>query len=211
MADAIDVSRELLRRAADGDQAALDNLLSPFRNRLKRMVRVRLNPRLQGRVDDSDVVQDALLEASQRLQQYLQGPGMPFFLWLRHITGQKLIDVHRRHLGRQKRDPSLEVSLHRGAWPMASCTSLAEQLLGRFSSPSQAAIKAEMRQRVQDALNTLDPLDREVVAMRHFEQLSNAETAAALGIGKSAASSRYLRALKRLKDILENIPGFLED
>jgi RNA polymerase sigma-70 factor, ECF subfamily len=206
-----DVSPELLRRAADGDQAALDDLLSPFRNRLKRMVRVRLNPRLQGRVDDSDVVQDALLEASQRLRQYLQGPGMPFFLWLRHITGQKLIDVHRRHLGRQKRDPSMEVSLHRGAWPLASCTSLAEQLLGRFSSPSQAAIKAEMRQRVQDALNSLEPLDREVLAMRHFEQLSNAETASALGIGKSAASSRYLRALKRLKDILENIPGLLED
>jgi RNA polymerase sigma-70 factor (ECF subfamily) len=175
------------------------------------MVRVRLNPLLQGRVDDSDVIQDALLEASQRLREYLQGPSMPFFLWLRHLTGQKLIDVHRRHLGRQKRDPGLEVSLHRGAWPVASCTSLAQQLLGRLSSPSQAAIKAELRQRVQEALNSLEPLDREVLAMRHFEQLSNAETATALGIGKSAASSRYLRALKRLKDILADIPGLLDD
>jgi RNA polymerase sigma-70 factor (ECF subfamily) len=211
MTEAIDVSRELLRRAADGDQAALADLLSPYRSRLKRMVRIRLNPRLQGRVDDSDVIQDALLEASQRLREYLARPGMPFFLWLQHLTGQKLIDVHRRHLGRQKRDASLEVSLHRGAWPMVSCTSLAEQLLGRLSSPSQAAIKAEMRQRVQEALNSLEPLDREVLAMRHFEQLSNAEAATALGIGKSAASSRYLRALKRLKDILESIPGLLED
>ena len=211
MTEAIDISQELLRRAVDGDQAALADLLSPYRSRLKRMVRIRLNPRLQGRVDDSDVVQDALLEASQRLGDYLKGPGMPFFLWLRHITGQKLIDVHRHHLGRQKRDPGLEVSLHRGAWPLASCTSLAEQLLGRFTSPSQAAIKAEMRQRVQDALNSLEPLDREVLAMRHFEQLSNVETATALGIGKAAASSRYLRALKRLKDILESIPGLLED
>jgi RNA polymerase sigma-70 factor (ECF subfamily) len=211
MTEAIDISQELLRRAVDGDQAALADLLSPYRSRLKRMVRIRLNPRLQGRVDDSDVVQDALLEASQRLGEYLNGPGMSFFLWLRHITGRKLIDVHRRHLGRQKRDPGLEVSLHRGAWPLASCTSLAEQLLGRLSSPSQAAIKAEMRQRVQDALNSLEPLDREVLAMRHFEQLSNVETATALGIGKSAASSRYLRALKRLKDILASIPGLLED
>jgi len=198
MTEAIDVSQELLRRAVDGDQAALADLLSPYRSRLKRMVRIRLNPRLQGRVDDSDVVQDALLEASQRLGEYLKGSGMPFFLWLRHITGRKLIDVHRHHLGRQKRDPGLEVSLHRGAWPLASCTSLAEQLLGQFSSPSQAVIKAEMRQRVQDALNSLEPLGREVLAMRHFEQLSNVETATALGIGKSAASSRYLRALKRL-------------
>jgi RNA polymerase sigma-70 factor (ECF subfamily) len=211
MTEAIDISRKLLRRAVEGDQAALADLLSPYRGRLKRMVRIRLNPRLQGRVDDSDVVQDALLEASQRLAEYLKGSGMPFFLWLRHITGRKLIDVHRRHLGRQKRDPCLEVSLHRGGWPLASCTSLAEQLLGRLSSPSQAAIKAEVRQRVQDALNSLEPLDREVLAMRHFEQLSNVETATALGIGKSAASSRYLRALKRLKDILASIPGLLED
>jgi RNA polymerase sigma-70 factor (ECF subfamily) len=138
MTDASDISRELLRRAVDGDEAALADLLSPYRSRLKHMVRIRLNPRLQGRVDDSDVVQDALLEASQRLREYLEGPGMPFFLWLRHITGRKLIDIHRHHLGRQKRDPGLEVSLHRGAWPMASCTSLAEQLLGRLSSPSQA-------------------------------------------------------------------------
>jgi RNA polymerase sigma-70 factor (ECF subfamily) len=211
MPDTSEVSRALLRRAADGDQVALTDLLSPYRSRLKRMVRVRLNPLLQGRVDDSDVIQDALLEASQRLREYLQGPGMPFFLWLRHLTGQKLIDLHRRHLGRQKRDPGLEVSLHRGAWPVASCTSLAQQLLGRLSSPSQAAIKAELRQRVQEALNSLEPLDREVLAMRHFEQLSNAETALALGIGKSAASSRYLRALKRLKDILADIPGLLDD
>jgi RNA polymerase sigma-70 factor (ECF subfamily) len=211
MTQATDISPELLRRAADGDQAALADLLSPYRSRLKRMVRVRLNPRLQGRVDDSDVIQDALLEASQRLQEYLQEPNLPFFLWLRYLTGQKLVDVHRRHLGRQKRDAGLEVSLHRGAWPMASCTSLAEQLLGRLSSPSQAAIRAELRQSVQEALNNLEPLDREVLAMRHFEQLSNAEAATALGIGKSAASSRYLRALKRLKDILAGVPGLLDD
>jgi RNA polymerase sigma-70 factor (ECF subfamily) len=206
-----EVPQDLLRRAADGDQAALAELLTPHRVRLKRMVKLRLNQRLQGRVDASDVIQDALLEASQRLREYLDGPGMPFFLWLRHLAGQKLIDVHRRHLGAQKRDAGLEISLHHGAWPVASGASLAEQLLGRLTSPSQAAMKAELRLRVQEALNSLEPLDREVLALRHFEQLSTAETAAALGIGKSAASSRYVRALKRLKDLLAGIPGLLGD
>jgi RNA polymerase sigma-70 factor (ECF subfamily) len=206
-----EVPRELLGRAAGGDQHALADLLTPYRSRLKRMVKIRLNPLLQGRVDASDIIQEALLEASQRLREYLDAPGMPFFLWLRHLAGQKLIDVHRRHLGRHKRDASLEVSLHRGAWPVASCSSLAQQLLGRLTSPSQAAIKAELRLRVQEALNSLDPLDREVLALRHFEQLSTAETAAALGIGKSAASSRYVRALKRLKDLLAGIPGLIGD
>ncbi len=211
MTEANEFTRELLGRAVEGDQHALAELLTPHRGRLKRMVQLRLNPRLQGRVDASDVIQDALLEASQRLREYQDGPGMPFFLWLRHLAGQKLIDVHRRHLGAQKRDAGLEVSLHRGAWPVASSASLAEQLLGRLTSPSQAAVKAELRLRVQEALNQLEPLDREVLALRHFEQLSTAETAAALGIGKSAASSRYVRALKRLKDVLAGIPGLLGD
>jgi RNA polymerase sigma-70 factor (ECF subfamily) len=211
MTEAKDVSRELLKRAAAGDSHALAELLTLYRSRLQRMVKLRLNPRLQGRVDDSDIVQDALLEVSQRLREYLDGPAMPFYLWLRHVAGQKLIDVHRRYLGTQKRDASLEISLHQGAWPVASCTSLAEQLLGRLTSPSQAAIKAELRLRVQEALNSLEPLDREVLALRHFEQFSTAETAAALGIGKSAASSRYVRALKRLKDLLAAIPGVLDD
>jgi RNA polymerase sigma-70 factor (ECF subfamily) len=206
-----DVVRELLGRAVNGDQKALADLLTPYRRRLKRMVKLRLNPRLQSRVDASDIIQESLLEATQRLRQYRDGPAMPFFLWLRHIAGQKLIDVHRRHLGTYKRDASLEISLHRGAWPEASCTSLAELLLGRLTSPSQAAIKTELRLRVQEALNSLEPLDREVLALRHFEQLSTAETAAALGIGKSAASSRYVRALKRLKDLLAGIPGLLGD
>jgi RNA polymerase sigma-70 factor (ECF subfamily) len=209
MMEANEVPRELLQRAAEGDQHALADLLTPYRSRLKRMVKIRLNPRLQSRVDASDIIQEALLEASRRLREYVDGPGMPFFLWLRHLAGQKLIDIHRRHLGTYKRDMNLEVSLQRGAWPVASCTSLAEQLLGRLTSPSQAAIKAELRLRVQEALNSLDLLDREVLALRHFEQLSTAETAAALGIGKSAASSRYVRALKRLKDLLAGIPGLL--
>ena len=198
---------ELLARAAAGDQTALTELFSRYRKRLKQMVRLRLNPRLQGRVDDSDVLQEAYLEAARRLPEYLADRPLPFFLWLRHLTGEKLIDAHRRHLGARMRDAAQEVSLHRGPMPAASSASLAAQLLGRLTSPSQAAVKAETRLRVQEVLNRMDPLDREVLALRHFEQLSNAEVAETLGLNESTASSRYLRALKRLKDELRDLPG----
>jgi RNA polymerase sigma-70 factor (ECF subfamily) len=197
----------LLGRAAEGDRAAVDELFSRYRRALKRMVRLRLSRHLQGRLADSDILQEAYLEAAKRLPAYLRDRPLPFFLWLRHITGQKLIDAHRRHLGAQMRDAAQEVSLYRGAMPAASSASLAAHLMGRLTSPSQAAIKAETRLRVQEVLNAMDPLDREVLALRHFEQLSNAETAQTLGMNESTASSRYLRALKRLKDELSQLPG----
>ena len=198
---------DLLARAAAGDEKALNELFSRYRKRLKQMVRLRLNRRLQGRIDDSDVLQEAFLEAAKRLPEYLADRPLPFFLWLRHLTGEKLIDVHRRHLGAKMRDAAQEVSLHRGPMPAASSASLAAQLLGRLTSPSQAAVKAETRLRVQEVLNRMDALDREVLALRHFEQLSNAEVAETLGLNESTASSRYLRALKRLKDELCDLPG----
>lgn len=200
----------LLERAAGGDRAAVDELFSRYSKRLKRMVRLRLSRHLQGRVDDSDILQEAYLEAGKRLREYMRDRPLPFFLWLRHVAGQKLIDAHRRHLGAQMRDASCELSLHRGPMPAASSVSLAAHLLGRLTSPSQAAIKAETRLRVQEALNAMDPLDREVLALRHFEQLSNAETAKALEINASTASSRYLRALRRLKEALGHLPGLLD-
>jgi RNA polymerase sigma-70 factor (ECF subfamily) len=198
---------DLLDRAAAGDTAAVAELFARYRKRLKRMVRLRLSRHLQSRVDESDILQEALLEAAKRLPDYLKDQPLPFFLWLRHLTGEKLVDAHRRHLGAKMRDAAQEVSLHRGAMPAASSASLAAQLLGRLTSPSLAAIKAETRLRVQEVLNSMDPLDREVLALRHFEQLNNAEVAATLGINESTASSRYLRALKRLKDEVQNIPG----
>ena len=133
---------------------------------------------------------------------------MPFFLWLRQLTGQKLIDLHRQHLGAKMRDAGQEVSLYRGALPQASSVSLAAQLLGKLTAPSQAAIKAETRLLVQEALNSMDPIDREVLALKHFEQLSTTEIADVLGLSKAGAGSRYLRAIKRLREILERIPGF---
>jgi RNA polymerase sigma-70 factor, ECF subfamily len=201
----------LLGRAAGGDPAAQAELFSLFRKRLKRMVRLRLSRQLQGRLDDSDVLQEAYLEAAKRLPEYLRDRPLPFFLWLRHLTGQKLIDAHRRHLGAKMRDAACEVSLHRGAMPAASSTSLAAHLLGRLTSPSQAAVKAEARLRVQEVLNGMEALDREVLALRHFEQLSNAEVAQTLGVNESTASSRYLRALKRLKEELGQMPGLFGD
>jgi RNA polymerase sigma-70 factor (ECF subfamily) len=199
---------ELLQRAAAGDQQALQDLFARYRDRLKRMVRLRLSRRLQGRVDDSDVLQESLLEISKKLPEYVQQPTLPFFLWLRHMTGLKLAEVHRRHLGTQMRDADREVSLHRGGLPEADSVSLAAQLLGKLTTPSQAAIKAEQRIYVQEALNSMDPIDREVLALKHFEQLSTAEIAEVLGLSKAGAGSRYLRAIKRLREILSRIPGF---
>src|SRR2546425_241075 len=161
-------SSELLRRAAAGDREAVNELFSRYRDRLRAMVRLRLNRRLQGRIDPSDVLQEAFLEISKGFADYVQQPTMPFFLWLRYITGQKLIAVHRQHLGAQMRDAGQEVSLYRGALPEASSASLAQQLLGRFTAVSQAAIRAEMQIRVQEALANMEPLDREVLALRHF-------------------------------------------
>jgi RNA polymerase sigma-70 factor (ECF subfamily) len=135
---------------------------------------------------------------------------MPFHLWLRLIAGQRLADVHRYHLGAQMRDAGIEVSLHRGPFPQANSVSLAAQLLGKLTSVSRAAIRAEQKLIVQEALNGMDPIDREVLALRHFEHLSNDETAQVLGLTKSAASNRYIRALKRLKEILSSIPGLKE-
>jgi RNA polymerase sigma-70 factor (ECF subfamily) len=172
------------------------------------MVRLRLDRRLQGRLDPSDVVQEAYLDYARRFPEYAGNPTMPFYLWLRFLTGQRLIDLHRQHLGARMRDAGQEVSLYRGALPQASSVSLAAQLLGRLTSASQAAIRAETQIRVQEALNGMDSMDREILTLRHFEMLSNEETAQVLGIKKSAASNRYVRALKRLKELLLGVPGF---
>jgi RNA polymerase sigma-70 factor (ECF subfamily) len=210
MASADEADEVLLRRAAANDAAALNELFVRYRERLRIMVRLRLNHRLRGRVDPSDVLQEAYLEISKTLPEYLLAPTMPFYLWLRYITQQKLIVAHRQHLGAQMRDADKEVSLYRGALPEASSVSLAHQLLGRLTSASQAAIRAELQLRVQQALEGMETLDREVLALRHFEMLSNAETAEVLGIKKTAASNRYIRALERLKDILAGLPEFAE-
>src|SRR4029077_16555934 len=194
-----------------GDEPALAALFDGYRERLRRMIRLRLDRRPFGRVDSSDVLQEAYLDVRKRIAEYARDPAaMPFHLWLRLVAGQKLTDVHRCHLGTQMRDAGLEVSLHRGPFPQASSVALAAQLLGKFTSASKAAIRAEHKLIVQEALNGMDLIDREVLTLRHFEHLSNDETALVLGLSKSAASNRYIRALKRLKEILSSIPGLKE-
>jgi RNA polymerase sigma-70 factor, ECF subfamily len=197
----------LVRRAVSGDEQSWGNLLTRFRQRLRRVIAFRLDQRLQGRIDPSDVIQEVCLAAYQHLAEFADQGAMPFFLWLRAIAGNKLLELHRYHLGTQKRDAAREVALHRGTLPEATSAALAAQLLGHATRPSEAAIRAEVKVRLQEALNSMDPVDREVLALRHFEQLSPAETALALGIKEKAAGMRYVRALKRLKEILKSLPG----
>jgi RNA polymerase sigma-70 factor (ECF subfamily) len=173
------------------------------------MVALRLDHRLHGRVDASDVIQETYLEAWNRLPEYLREPAMPFYLWLRFLTCQKVMALHRHHLGREMRDAGREVSLYRGALPEASSAALVAQLLGQDTRPSEAAVRIELKIRLQQALNQMDALDREVIALRHFEQLSRSETAELLGMRESAVSKRYIRALQRLKQILASFPGGL--
>jgi RNA polymerase sigma-70 factor (ECF subfamily) len=172
------------------------------------MVHLRLSRRLAGRVDDSDIIQEAYLDAARRLDEYVRQPVLPFFLWLRQLTALKLAEVQRRHPGTQLRDADREVTMHRGMLPLADSVSLAAQLLATLTTPSQPAIKAETRLLVQEALNGMDPIDREVLALKHFEQLNTAEIAVVLGLSKAGAGSRYLRAIKKLREFLSQIPGF---
>jgi RNA polymerase sigma-70 factor (ECF subfamily) len=204
-------TQRLIHAAARGSQGAWFEILDRHRERLRRMVVLRMDRRLQGRVDASDIIQDACVDAIQRLPDYLEKPTMPLFLWLRFLVGQRLIDEHRRHLGVKARDVGREVTLFHGTIPEATSAVLAAQLLGRLTSPSHAAIRAEQQMQLQEALNSLEPLDREILALRHFEQLSNGEAATVLGLDKSAASKRYARALIRLKEILVQLPGGLAE
>jgi RNA polymerase sigma-70 factor (ECF subfamily) len=198
---------ELLARAAAGDKHSLGRLLDRDRDRLRRMVALRLDRRLTGRIDPSDVIQEAQLEATERLGEYVRTPTMPFFLWLRLITGQRLLQIHRRYLQTRMRDLGREVSLTPAARPEATSAALAAQLLcGRLSSPSHAAARAEVNLRLRNALDAMDALDREVLTLRHFEQLTTGETSRELGITEEATRKRHVRALKRLRVILTG-PG----
>jgi RNA polymerase sigma-70 factor (ECF subfamily) len=195
----------LVDRLRGGDQAALGELFDRHREKLRRMVAFRMDARLAGRVSASDVLQEAYIDALKRVEHYFAKPDQPFFGWLRLVVGQRLADVHREHLA-GKRDAAREVGIHAG--PAGDSACIAACLLARGSSPSHAARRNEQFAQLEAALTRMDPLDREVLALRHFEELSNGETAELLGIHPPAASKRYVRALSRLKEILERVPGF---
>lgn len=190
---------ERLARAGRGDRDAMGELFGRWRPRLEWLVELRLDPRLRGRLDPADVLQEAWLDVSRRFDDWAKKPDMPLFLWVRFLTVQKLAELHRRH-GAQQRDAWREVPLHAG--PTASADSLAERLAGSVSSPSRGLAREELLARVRGALAGLDAIDREVLAMRHFEELTNGEVASVLGITPAGASNRYVRALKRLREAL---------
>ncbi len=198
--------REELQLLSEGGEQAVADLFSKYRDPLLRMVDFRLDRRLYGRVDSVDVLQEAYLEVARRISDYLDQPAVPFFIWARQITWQTLLMTHRRHLGAQRRNAEQEVSLNQGGQVNATSISLAAHLVAHLTSPSQAAIREERLAQLRQALDSMDEIDREVLALRHFEHLSNNEVAHVLGLQKTAASNRYVRALKRLKEILELMP-----
>jgi RNA polymerase sigma-70 factor (ECF subfamily) len=195
-------TQELLDHARGGDAQAVEQLLARHREPVRRMIDLRLDPAIVQRLDASDVVQDVLLEASKRLKDYLKNPAMPFHLWIRHIAKDHIIDAHRRHHQAQKRGVNREQPLHRPGWVDQSSMELAGQLMDHEKTPASAAIQEELQRRLHAAVEQLDDDDREVILMRHFEQLANQEVAAALGLTEAAASMRYLRAMRRLRDLL---------
>jgi RNA polymerase sigma-70 factor (ECF subfamily) len=211
MADDSSRTTHLAERAAAGDEDALAQLFVRYRDRLARMVQMRMDRRLQGRVDPSDVLQEAYIELARRLPDYVRQPKLSFFLWLRMVTGQRLRQIHRRHLGTAMRDAGRDLTLYSGALPEATSMSLAAHLLGRLTTASQAAVRVELQLQLQEVLNSMEPIDREVLALRHFEELTNNEVAETLGISKATASKRYVQALRRLRKVLSKIPGFVDD
>jgi RNA polymerase sigma-70 factor (ECF subfamily) len=200
-------STDPIDRLRGGDQGALAELFAKHRDQLRRMVELRIDERLRTQLDPSDILQKAFLDISHDLSTYLANPALPPLLWLRLHVGQRLTTLHHQHLGTKMRDAGLKISLYHGALPEANPAALASMLLGRITSPPQAAQRAERLLRLQEALNSLNPIDREVLALRHFEQLGRVETAQVLRITQEAGAKRYFRALKRLKDVLATLPG----
>jgi RNA polymerase sigma-70 factor, ECF subfamily len=194
-------TEQLLQRAREGDEAAREALLVRYRRRLRQMIAVRMDRRLAARIDPSDVVQEALTEASLRLTAYLDQRPLPLYPWLRQLAWERLIELQRRHLHAQKRSVLREDQFPL-ALPDESAMQLAGRLLAPGSSPSKRVVREEMLVRVQAALGQMNPRDREVLVMRHLEQMTMAEIAAVQGGTEGAVKLRHLRALQRLRDLL---------
>ncbi len=199
---------ELVMRAASGDADALETLFQQHRDRLKRMVGLRLNHRLRGRVDDSDIVQDALVDASRKLEDYARGPILPFYFWLRQLTQLKLVEVHRHHLGTKMRDARLEVTFQPVKDLDVSSVVMAEYFAATDTSASEEIMRRERQQLLQAKLEEMDEADREIIALKHFEQFTIAEVAHLLKIPRATAGHRYLSSLKRLRGLLEGLVDF---
>ena len=192
----------LLADARQGDAGAVNQLLERHRDAVRRMIDLRMDQVLKRRVDASDIVQDVLIDANRRLRDYLANPVMPFHLWLRQMAKDRLIDAHRRHRGTARRSMDREQQLG-AATADQSSIDLAAQLRDQQLTPAAAAAWAELQRRFEAACAQLDEQDQEIVLMRHFEHLANSEAAASLGLSAQAASMRYLRAMRRLRSLLD--------
>ncbi|MEY3457462.1 MAG: Sigma-W factor [Planctomycetota bacterium] len=200
--------QELIIRVVQRDAEALAVLFSRQRDRLWRLVTFRMDPRLHGRVDADDVLQEAWLSALQRIDSFLVDASRSIFVWFRLIVCQSLVDIHRRHLGAAKRSVGNEFSIDRGWSSSSTSSSLSFHLLDHLTSPSEAALREELSEKLNEALAGMREIDREVLALRHFEQLTNREAAQVLGISEQAASDRYVRALGRLRVVMTALPGY---
>jgi RNA polymerase sigma-70 factor (ECF subfamily) len=204
----------LLARASGGDLDAWGALLARYQERLLGVVSFRLDPRLRGRIDAADVLQETFIAATARRAEFFAQSAQPLFLWLRWMVGNTLLELHRHHLGAQMRDARREIfSVRRsdGADDNNTRAALVAQLSAGATGPATAAGRAELHARLTDALDKMDETDREVLAMRHFEQLTNVEAAQVLGIQERAAAKRYTRALERLREMLADMPGGLTE
>ena len=208
MTDELASDDNLLGRVRQGDENAFAELFERHRDRLRRMVAFRMDRRLHGRLDASDVVQEAFLDARARLHHFVAKPLESFSVWLRLIASQRLIDLHRAHIGAQGRSVAREQRRPAGRPIDATTACIAAELVADCASPSEAAMRVEIAEKLEDALDLMDPVDREVIALRHFEELSNSEVAEVLAIEPSAASKRYVRALRRFRELLADVPGF---
>jgi RNA polymerase sigma-70 factor (ECF subfamily) len=204
-------TRNLLRRVAQAEASATDELWERYRPALKRLVDLRLDQAVARRVDASDVVQDVLLKANQRLGEYLRNPVLPFHLWLRQIARDQVIDAHRRHRVSARRtvdrERALYVGQRSGSLDNRSSIDLAAQLRDSNLTPAAEALRHELQGRFHDALLRLEDEDREIILVRHYEQLSNSEAAQSLGLSEAAAGMRHLRALRRLRSVLGETPS----
>ena len=197
-------TEQLIAKAKDGDEAAVNQLMDRHRNSLRQLVRMRLDNKIQKRIDVSDVVQDVLVEANRRLERYLGEPVMPFHLWLRQIAKDRIIDAHRRHRVSAKRSVDREQQLVAPRGYDQSSIQLASILGDARLTPAAAALQKEMARKVEQSISKLDEKDCEIIVMRHYEHLTNQEIGQILGLTEPAASMRYLRAIKRLRQILHD-------
>lgn len=195
-------TQELIIAAQQGDDRATERLLDRHRVSLRQMIEMRLDRRIRQRVDASDIVQDVLIEANRRLKDYLKDPAMPFHLWLRHMALDRIIDAHRRHRGSAKRSVDREQSMVSIGGMDHSTMQLASLLADHKATPAAAATMRELQSRFEEAINVLSEQDQEIILMRHFEHLTNQEAAMALELTEPAASMRYLRAMRRLREVL---------